>query len=274
MAPDQRTDDQPDRARSFGAVARAYAEHRPGYPDAAVRWALAPLGEPASRAGLRVLDLAAGTGKLTECLLGVADDERIAEVIAVEPDPAMLAELTARLPGVRALAGTAEAIPLPDGSVDAVLIGQALHWMDPRQAAAQFVRVLRPGGVVAALWNDEDHEVEWIQGYREAVGWARLTGRTGRAVDDRPRFAADPGLGPTETAQFDNPVPTSRDALLRQLTTFSWISTMPERERRATVERARAYLAGRAELGEVFELPLRTLVLRAVSRAASRAERR
>ncbi len=108
------------RGASFGAVAEAYAEHRPDYPEGAVRWCLAPAGRDV--AALRVLDLGAGTGKLTAVLAGLG-----ADVTAVDPDAAMLAQLRRRLPSARALAGRAETIPLPDGSVDAVLCGQALH---------------------------------------------------------------------------------------------------------------------------------------------------
>ena len=97
---------------SFGAVAAAYAEHRPAYAEAAVRWACEPAPGP------RVLDLGAGTGKLSATLLNLG-----AEVIAVEPDPAMLNELRHALPGLCALLGRAEALPLPDGCVDAVLAG-------------------------------------------------------------------------------------------------------------------------------------------------------
>src|SRR5579863_10707560 len=104
---------------SFGAAAAAYAEHRPDYAQAAVRWAL----EPAT--GPRVLDLGAGTGKLTATLVALG-----ADVIAVEPDPAMLAELRRALPDVRALPGRARSVPLPDASVDAVLAGNAMHWFD------------------------------------------------------------------------------------------------------------------------------------------------
>ncbi|WP_143264938.1 class I SAM-dependent methyltransferase, partial [Amycolatopsis lexingtonensis] len=106
-------------ASSFGAAATAYAEHRPDYASAAVRWALE------AAAGPRVLDLGAGTGKLTGTLVALG-----ADVTAVEPDPAMLTELRRALPGVDARPGSAEAIPLPDASVDAVLAGNALHWFD------------------------------------------------------------------------------------------------------------------------------------------------
>ena len=105
-------------------------------------WALEPAPGP------RVLDLGAGTGKLTATLVALG-----AEVSAVEPDPAMLTELRRALPAVRARAGSAEAIPLPDASVDAVLAGNALHWFDMAVAAPEIARVLAPGGVLAGLWN-------------------------------------------------------------------------------------------------------------------------
>jgi ubiquinone/menaquinone biosynthesis C-methylase UbiE len=123
-----------DEASSFGAAAAAYAEHRPDYARAAVQWVLdaAP--------GARVLDLGAGTGKLTATLLAVG-----ADVTSVEPDPEMLAELRKALPHVESHPGTAEAIPLPDASVDAVVAGNALHWFDMAEAGPEIARVLKPG---------------------------------------------------------------------------------------------------------------------------------
>ena len=111
---------------SFGVAASAYAEHRPDYAQDAVRWAL----EPA--AGVQVLDLGAGTGRLTATLLALG-----VEVIAVEPDPAMLSGLRRSLPHVRALPGSAAAIPLPDASVDVVLAGNAMHWFNMEVAAPE-----------------------------------------------------------------------------------------------------------------------------------------
>src|SRR5579863_8676628 len=131
------TDDWTRRGSSFGAVAAAYAEHRPDYPLDAVRWCVAPLGR--DLAGLRVLDLGAGTGKLTALLAA-----RGADVTAVEPDEAMLEELCRRVPSVRALRAPAEAIPLADGSVDAVLCAQSLHWFDQSRAMPEIARVLTP----------------------------------------------------------------------------------------------------------------------------------
>ena len=151
---------------SFGAAASAYAEHRPDYARAAVRWAL----EPAP--GSRVLDLGAGTGKLTADLVELG-----ADVVAVEPDPAMLAELRRALPTVYAAAGSAESIPLPDSSVDAVLAGNAMHWFDMDVAGPEIARVWRPG----ASWPD--------------CGTSSTTGSTGspdwaRSAEPRPSVRA------------------------------------------------------------------------------------
>ncbi|MZE71565.1 class I SAM-dependent methyltransferase, partial [Streptomyces sp. SID5789] len=144
-------DERPVHASSFGAAAVEYAEHRPDYARAAVGWALAPAPGP------RVLDLGAGTGKLTATLVALG-----AEVVAVEPDPAMLGELRRSLPDVRVLRGSAEAIPLPDASVDAVLAGNAMHWFDMAVAGPEIARVLAPDGILAGLWNLLDDRADWV----------------------------------------------------------------------------------------------------------------
>ena len=152
---------------SFGAAAVAYAEHRPDYAQSAVRWALEPAPGP------RVLDLGAGTGKLTTTLVALG-----AEVIAVEPDPAMLNELRGARPAVRALLGSAEAIPLPDASVDAVLAGNAMHWFDMDVAGPEIARVLAPGGILAATGGKHRKiagQLKQFSLYRRgalAIGWA------------------------------------------------------------------------------------------------------
>src|SRR5437764_1211455 len=133
--------------------------HRPGYAEAAVQWALAPVRD---RQPVRVADIGAGTGKLTATLAGLG-----AEVTAVEPDPQMLAELRRAMPAVRSVPGSAEEIPLPDASLDAVLAGQAMHWFDMNRALPEIARVLRPGGMLAGLWNVDDDRVGWVAGLAE-----------------------------------------------------------------------------------------------------------
>ncbi|HJP78446.1 MAG TPA: class I SAM-dependent methyltransferase [Pseudonocardiaceae bacterium] len=244
-------DDRRVHASSFGAAAIAYAEHRPDYAPAAARWAL----EPAP--GTRVLDLGAGTGKLTGTLLALG-----ADVVAVEPDPAMLTELRRTLPAVRALPGNAEAIPLPDGSVDAVLAGNALHWFDMAVAGPEIARVLAPGGILAGLWNVLDDRVDWV------AGLARVSGSA--AIGPRDTLsswrAATAGLhlpGTPEQAEFPHGQRRTADSLVATLATRAGMLVMPEPERQATLDRIRAFLASGPETasGE-FTLPMLTGVLR------------
>lgn len=138
--------DRCNRALSFGAVAEVYDRHRPAPPQVAVDWLLPERVDAA-------VDLAAGTGSLSRRLL-----ERAGEVIAVEPDERMAAVLAHRLPTVRLLVGRAEALPLPDASVDAVLVAAAWHWFDVDAAASEIARVLRPGGLLGILWTSLDRE--------------------------------------------------------------------------------------------------------------------
>ncbi|MEH0930050.1 class I SAM-dependent methyltransferase [Micromonospora sp. CPCC 205558] len=244
---------------SFGAAATAYAEHRPDYAQAAVRWAL----EPAP--GLRVLDLGAGTGKLSATLAAVG-----ADVVAVEPDPAMLAELRRAMPTVRALPGSAEAIPLPDGSVDAVLAGNALHWFDMAVAGAEIARVLAPGGVLAGLWNIMDDRVDWVAGLERVSGSAAIGPRdtlsSWRAATAEllPSNGPVARFGSSEQGEFPHGQRRTADSLVATLATRAGMLVMPDPEREATLDRIRAFLGSGPETahGE-FTLPMLTGVLRA-----------
>ena len=138
------------RATSFGQQAGAYDRGRPEYPAAAVEWML-------GTAGPEVLDVGAGTGKLTRAVLATGRT-----VSAVDPDAAMLAELIAREPSVRAEVGSAEHLPSADASADAVVFGQAWHWVDPADASREAGRVLRPGGVLGLIWNIRDTSEPWV----------------------------------------------------------------------------------------------------------------
>lgn len=142
------------RATSFGAAADSYEAARPDYPFEAVAWML----EGLPHGSRRVADVGAGTGKLTRVLIEGPD----AEVVAIDPDPDMLAKLRETVPGVPTFVGTAESLPLPDASLDAVVLGQAWHWVDPEAASAEIGRVLRPGGTLGLIWNVRDSRVEWV----------------------------------------------------------------------------------------------------------------
>jgi SAM-dependent methyltransferase len=246
-------------ASSFGAAATAYAQHRPDYAQAAVRWAL----EPAP--GSRVLDLGAGTGKLTATMVAAG-----ADVTAVEPDLAMLTELRRALPAFCALPGSAEAIPLPDASVDAVLAGNAMHWFDMAVAGPEIARVLVPGGILAGLWNVMDDRVDWVAGLARVGGSAVIgprdtptSWRAETADAHLPKTGVAARFGSPEQAEFPHGQRRTADSLVATLATRAGVLVMPEQEREATLGRIRAFLAGRRETADgEFTLPMLTCVLR------------
>jgi SAM-dependent methyltransferase len=252
-------DERLRRGSSFGAVAQAYEQLRPGYPQAAVRWALAG----ADPAGLRVLDLGAGTGKLTAALTALG-----ATVTAIEPDASMLAELRRLYPGVETASGSAEAIGLPDASVDAVVCGQAMHWFDMDRAVPEIARVLVPGGPVAGLWNADDDRAEWVSGLHERSRGASapaLSRRRSELASFDPRQFGTQLFGAVERAEFEHEQPHTADSLLALMGTHSQFLVMPEGQRGALLAQVRDYLAARPETAAgQFSLPLVTAVVRAI----------
>jgi ubiquinone/menaquinone biosynthesis C-methylase UbiE len=149
---------QPDWAHSFGGVAEAYERGRPTYPADAVRWLL---GEHP----LTVLELGAGTGKLTRVLAEQGHD-----VHATDPDAAMLQILEREVPGVPTAQAGAEDIPLGDACVDAVIAAQAFHWFDLDRALPEIARVLRPGGRICLLWNQRNEKIPWVRRLGALIG--------------------------------------------------------------------------------------------------------
>ena len=203
-----------ERAASFARVADAYEQARPGYPADAVLWL-------AGETPCDVVDLGAGTGKLTRSLAALGH-----HVVAVEPLGEMLDRLRATVPGVTAVMGSAESMPLPDGAADVVACAQAFHWFDQEPALAEIARVLRPGGRVGLVWNVRDERVPWVSELSDA-----MVGRTG--VD---RGAAAPieqsGLyGPVEHATFEHTQTVDRDALRALVLSRSYCAVLPEEER-------------------------------------------
>lgn len=269
-------DEHTRRAASFGAAARAYAEHRPDYPLAAIRWALEPAAGQAGNP-VRILDLGAGTGKLTAQLAGLALDSGRPDVVAVEPDPHMLAELRRGLqhrglPRVTAVAGRAESIPLPDESLDAVLAGQAAHWFDPDRAMPEIFRVLTPGGVFAGLWNADDDRVGWVAGLHQASGRRNAVARTTYFRDDEGISAWLRGAGralfsPPEGSGFEHTQRRTADSLIATMRTHSKFLIMEPAEREAVLSSVRDYLAATPQTasGE-FRMPIWTVALRSVKR--------
>ncbi len=223
---------------------------------AAVDWVL-PEG------ARRVLDLAAGTGKLTEVLIG-----RDLEIVAIDPSEPMLDLLRRKLPEVDARVGSAEATGLPAADVDAVVIGSALHWFDRPAADVEVARVLRPGGVVGVFGNRRDHSVQWVADLDALIaGRTDLQGQnqreTGTALFDPDRF------GPVEVAEFRFRQELDADGLADVFASRSYVIGLNEADRAQLLEDIRHFahthpdLAGRA----TFELPYLTIARRQVRRS-------
>lgn len=210
-------------ARGFQAGAAAYEHARPGYPDEAVAVLRDEVGiEP----GTLVLDLAAGTGKLTRRLLELG-----ASVVAVEPVAAMRSQLEAVLPGVRAIDGTAEEIPAADASVDVVAVAQAFHWFDAPVALAEVARVLRPGGRLTILWNERDERTPWVAEMSRLIRWHERTVSRYQHVDWAAVVASCGRFGPLAERTLTWEQPMTRELLAERVRSISYIATMPAPER-------------------------------------------
>ena len=195
---------------AFAEVADAYERGRPGYPDEAVRWLAG--GQPRD-----VVDLGAGTGKLTQAL--VARGHR---VTAVEPLDEMRAQLQAVLPDVTALTGNAEAIPAPDASADVVTCAQAFHWFDHGVALPEIARVLRPGGRLALVWNSRDDRDPWMARLSELIGNETVGADDVYAPIDESRL-----FGPVETAAFSFEQTLDRETLVDLVLSRSYCAKLP-----------------------------------------------
>ena len=238
------------RSLSFGAQASAYERGRPSYPPDAVDWLLATGTGPPVR---NVLDLGAGTGKLTSRLV-----ERGLKVVAVDPITEMLDVLRESLPDTPALLGSAEQIPLDDDSVDAVLVAQAWHWFDPERAVAEVVRVLRPGGRLGLLWNVRDERLGWVKDFGRIVGlehdWADAT-------VELPEPFIDVQTHQVEWTNYITP-----QALIDYVASRSYCITSPADVRSRTLDDVRQLLATHPALAgaQGIALPYVTVCARAM----------
>ena len=229
------------QAASFGAVADAYERGRPSYPAEAVGW-LIPAG------AAQVIDLGAGTGKLTRQLTG-----RGLDVTAVEPSEGMREKLRQAVPGVRALEGTAERIPLPDGSVDAVLVAQAWHWMDPARAVPEVARVLRPGGQLGLAWNVRDERADWVAGLGALL--RRIDGaHVSSTASDAPQVG--PPFGQLERRDVGWVHHLSPGALVDMVSSRSYVSTMPPADREKLLNDLRDLMLTHPSLAGAGEIAL------------------
>ena len=236
------------RAASFAGVADAYERSRPGYPDDAVRW-LAGAGS------CDVLDLGAGTGKLTRSLVALGH-----RVIAVEPLEQMLAELRRAVPGAEALLGSAEMIPVPDASVDVVTCAQAFHWFDHDRALPEIARVLRPGGRLALIWNMRDEREAWVDELSDAmVGRTRFVSRTAELIERSGLFE------PSEHEVFDHSQDIDRTALQELVLSRSYCAVLTPEERVPILEKVDRIFDEHARDG-ILRLPYMTECFRASRR--------
>jgi ubiquinone/menaquinone biosynthesis C-methylase UbiE len=212
-------------SRSFEDVAEIYERARPGYPADALAWVADVLD---LREGRTVLDLGAGTGKLTRQLRGTG-----ADVIAVEPGDAMRAQLELAVPDVKALRGSAEEIPLPDDSVDAIAVGQAFHWFRHEEALPEMHRVLRPGGGVALLWNARDAEEPLHQEVNDLL--EDVLKERAPSPDSSLQLVASPLFGPVEERSFRFKQELDADGLAERIASISFVAALPP-ERRHEIE--------------------------------------
>jgi SAM-dependent methyltransferase len=236
-------------AKGFAAGADAYERGRPDYSPEAIAHLVRELG---IGPGKRVLDLAAGTGKLTREISPARGD-----IVAVEPVAEMRRKLTETLPGTEVIAGTAEDIPLGDQSVDAVVVGQAFHWFDGARAVAEIHRVLRPQGGLGLIWQARAPTRPWM---------GRLDEIIDRVDDGHPRFrtgawrvAFDEAalFEPLEHAQFDHIQRGSMETIVDRVASISYIAAMPPDRRAEVLQEVRGLLASDPDTAgrDVIELP-------------------
>jgi SAM-dependent methyltransferase len=224
-------------ARAYDTVAETYDAARPSYPAEAISLLSKELD---IGPGKLVVDLGAGTGKLTAHLV-----ETGARIIAIEPLAAMRAALQERLPVVIALEGTAEAMPLESSSVDVVLSAQAWHWFDGTTALRECARVLRNGGGLGLLWNEYDLTVPWIRRFADVYRRRMPAGR-GELGEARWRAAFEntDRWAPLEHRHVPNLHRTSRSGVIGRALSSSWIAALDEAGRSEVVQEVEEVLEG------------------------------
>ncbi|MGY2067227.1 class I SAM-dependent methyltransferase [Blastococcus sp. SYSU DS0619] len=242
------------RARSFGGVAAGYAALRPTYPADAVAF-LVGRDRP-----LDVLDVGAGTGLLTAVVRDLGHRVR-----AVDPSPEMLAQLTAGLSGVGTAVGSAESLPAGDGTVDAVVAGQAAHWFDPAPAAREIRRVLLPGGVLGLIWNTRDDRVPWVAALEELIADAARGHEADQRVVDRfaGELSADVDVVESQIVQRVPP-----EDVVGGIATRSYVAVMDDARREEFLAGIRQLLVDHPGTRgrPVLDLPYRTHAYRLSSR--------
>jgi SAM-dependent methyltransferase len=233
-------------AVGFDRAGAAYERGRPGYPDGAVAKLARELGIEDGRV---VLDLAAGTGKLTRALTGLG-----AELIAVEPVAGMREQLVRAVPEAEILDGTAEQIPVGDGAVDAVVVAQAFHWFDAAVAAAEIHRVLRPGGGLGVIWNSWDESVPWVK-RTQALVHEHVEGAPQQRTSPWAEELEQTGLfTPLKQETFPNVVPGDLETLLARISSVSYVAALEDPERMRLLDAVREVVASDPETMDQAEI--------------------
>jgi len=241
----------PRAASGFAAAAESYQRGRPSYPAQAIAVVVDALGLGGMST---VLDLAAGTGQLARLMRA-----RVGSVVAVEPAAAMRDKLAADLPDVAALDGTAEAIPLADRAVDAVLVGEAFHWFRTAEAAREIARVLTADGGLALLWNVPTWTIEdtpWLAAFREIVAGHRRAAGSYPAGDGsrRARLEQTSLFAPLTHLQETHVQQLSSADFVAQVASWSWIANLPIADRQAVLTSVHELMREQPEIS----IPYRT----------------
>ncbi|HEY9289233.1 MAG TPA: class I SAM-dependent methyltransferase [Candidatus Dormibacteraeota bacterium] len=227
-------------AEGFERGADAYERGRPGYPEAGVRWMLEELHVSARST---VVDLGAGTGKLTRLLVPSG-----AQLIAIEPVPAMRRTFARMLPGVTVVDGTAESMPLAGGSVDAVMAAQAFHWFATRRAVDEIHRVLRPNGGLGLIWNRRDlHDP--LQASLDAIVQPHRGAAPAHERDQwRQVIDGNPCFEPAGERQFQQAQPVDADGVVDRVLSTSFIASLREPARSRVIQQVRDVVRDHSEL--------------------------
>lgn len=242
----------PAAAEGYQANAEYYVKGRPDYPPEVSTWLREAVG---LQPGKTAIDLGAGTGKFTARLL-----ETGAQVIAVEPVLQMREKLANALPQLKALAGTAEAIPLPDESVDAVVCAQSFHWFATPAALAEIRRVLKPGGKLGLIWNMRDARVNWVRKLNQIVD---------RYEGDVPRFYSGAWRTLFPVKHFDSlreqgfmfgHSGATEDVIYNRVRSTSFIAALPKAQQEQVIAQLRELVAAEEELRgkETVTVPYQT----------------
>jgi SAM-dependent methyltransferase len=257
-------------ARTFDRSAALYERGRPDYPRAAIRFVGKEFG---LGPGSVVVDLAAGTGKLTRAIQATG-----ATLVAVEPMPGMRRVFRRVVPGVPVIDGRAEKIPLPSGFADAVFVGQAFHWFRARIALREIARVLRPGGALILVWNTREDRVRWSRRLTETVGRAGgpRTYSHGRTEDSKWRRHFRRGPSPftgLRKRTFPHAQTATPATFVARILSVSHVAARPLPVRRQVAKEVRAILASdpRTRGRKVIELPYRTEVFYCRKRPVGRS---